>query len=290
MKRIEVFAALAFLICAADQHQAALAQTEQTAPTALTLPAGTKIELAVTHPVWTRTAKAGDTLYTQVDFPVIAGKAIAIPAGTYVQGTLQSVTRPSRFKGRAMIQAHFTTIIFANGYAAQLPDLPTIATAAPSPVPATTPTLMKLNIDVSRSSDLLLDNGAQFNITLASPLTLDARQLAAAIAVSRPVELGQFKSATLCRPTAGTPGSPGTSDTVIPGSPGTPDTTIPGGPGQPDIVIPGTPATPPTVIPGLPGTSGFPGTSCPSAPLVISSELISPPSPPSPTTTSSSKP
>jgi hypothetical protein len=130
---------------------------------------------------------------------------------------------------------------------------------------------MNLTIDVSASSDLLLDNGAQFDVTLAAPLSLNSKQLADAIVVSHPVDLGQFKSATQCRPTPGTPGSPGTPDTVIPGSPGTPDTTVPGGPGMPDIVIPGTPPTPPTVIPGSPGTPGFAGQACPRAPIVISS-------------------
>jgi hypothetical protein len=237
------------------------------------LPAGTKIELAVTAPVWSRSAKAGDSLYTQVDFPVLAGKAVAIPPGTYVQGTLESVTRPSRFKGRAEVQALFTTLIFANGYAVQLP--PAMNAGQPAP------TIMKLTIEVSSSNDLLLDNGAQFTITLASPVTLDSQQLTAAIAVSRSVDLGQLKSATMCRPTPGTPGTtgtPGTPDTVIPG---TPDTTIPGGPGMPDITIPG---TPPTVIPGMPGTPGtpgFPGRSCPPAPIVVSSVPVPPTASPS---------
>lgn len=243
------------------------------------LAAQTRIEVAVTAPVWARTAKSGDPLYTQVDFPVIAGKSVAIPAGTYAQGTILSIKRPSRFKSRAEIEALFTHLIFANGYAVELPPLPTAGADFSQNSPAATgvsraPVLMKLTIDVSASNDLLLDNGAQFNITLASPLPLDTNQLAGAYRVSRPLDLAQLKSSTLCRPTPGTPGSPGTPDTVIPGSPGTPSTSIPGGPGQPDIVIPGTPATPPTVIPGSPGTPGFAGRSCPRAPLVISSESL----------------
>ncbi|HEY1581313.1 MAG TPA: hypothetical protein VGF82_29955 [Terracidiphilus sp.] len=279
MNRIAVFAVAAFLACTTGQAQTALPQTEHPSAGSVTLPAGTRIEVAVVNPVWSKSAKPGDPLYTQVDFPVLAGKSIAIPAGTYVRGTIQSITRPSRFKGRAEIQALFTTLIFANNYAAQLTD--TSAGAA-----SLSPTLMKLNISVSFSSDLLLDNGAQFNIMLASPLTLDAMQVAAAIASSRRVDLGQFRTATLCRPTpgtSGTPGTPGTPDTVIPGSPGTPPTVIPGGPGQPDTVIPGTPATPDTVIPGspgIPGTPGFPGQSCPAAPMVVTSELV--PAPPNP--------
>lgn len=292
MKRIAVFAAFAFLVCSAGQSQTTPAEDKQPAADFITIPAGTRVELVVVNPVWSRTAKAGDALFTQIDFPVLAGNAVAIPAGTYVQGTIQSITRPSRFKGRAEIQAQFSTIIFANGYATQLPD-PAISAGGAPPSPASlAPTLMKLTIAVSASSDLLLDNGTQFNITLAAPLRLVAKQIAAALAVSHPVDPAQFKTATLCRPTAGipgTPGTPGTPDTVIPGSPGTPPTVIPGAPGQPGTVIPGTPATPDTVIPGSPGspgTPGFPGRSCPSAPIVIASELI----PPAPSSTSAAKP
>ena len=274
MKRIAVCAGFAFLVCTAVQQRAALAQTNQPAAESLTLPAGTRIELAVTNPVWMRSAKAGDALYTQVDFPVLTGKSIAIPAGTYVQGSILSITRPSRFKSHAEIQALFATMIFANGYAVQLPALPSTLPSAQTSATPPSPAIMKLTIEASTSNDLLLDNGAQFSMMLTSPLSLDAAQVAAANAMSRPVDLGQLKSATLCRPTPGTPGTPGSPDTVIPGSPGTPSTTIPGGPGMPDTTIPGTPATPETVIPGSPGTPGFPGQACPRAPLVISSEPL----------------
>ena len=271
------------MVCTVGQGLTSPAQTDPTSADITTLPAGTKIELAVTAPVWAHTAKAGDALYTQVDFPVTAGNAIAIPSGTYVQGTIQFIDRPSRFKGRAQIQALFTAVIFANGYAVQLPSHSASDSAAQPAAnsPQTSgvlsppaPTVMELTVSLSSSNDLLLDNGTQFDIALAAPLSLDTKQIAASIPLSRSVDPGKFKTATLCRPTPGTPGSPGTPDTVIPGSPGTPDTTIPGGPGMPDIVIPGTPSTPPTVIPGIPGTPGFPGRSCPLPPIVISSVPI----------------
>lgn len=275
MTRNAIFASCVLLLSMAARPGAVPARADE----GQILPAGTKLELAVTSPIWARTAKPGDVLYTQVDFPVIIGKAVGIPAGTYVQGTIQSLTRPSRFKGRAEIQVLLTTVIFANGYVIQLPTLPgSVPTPQNLPAPNSPnpplPTLMKLTIDVSASSDLLLDNGAQFDAILAAPLSLDPSQLKQAIAISRPVDLAQLKSASMCRPTPGTPGTPGTPDTVIPGTPGTPDTTVPGGPGMPDIVIPGTPPTPATVIPGSPGTPGFPGTSCARAPIIVSSVPI----------------
>lgn len=270
-----VFASVV-LLGAVLQIQAAHAQSTLTSEAAanssdtLILPAGAKVELAVTAPLWTKTAKPGDSLYAQTSFPVTAGANIAIPAGTYVQGKIKAINGPTRKQNRAEIQVLFTTIIFSNGYTIVLPDRSATGTTAAE----TPPTAARLTVQVSTQNDLLLDNGAQFEMTLAAPLALDATQVARAIPLTRPLEPGKFRSATRCRPTPGSPGTPGSPDTVIPGSPGTPDTTVPGGPGMPDITIPGTPATPDTVIPGSPGTPGFAGTSCPAAPIVLSSEPL----------------
>jgi hypothetical protein len=274
--------------------QSALAQPSPASSSAfLTIPAGTKIELVVTRPEWAQSAKNGDTIYAETSFPTVAGGAMAIPAGTYIEGTIESVTPPTHKSNRAEIQVLFTKIIFANGYTVVLPGpaLPgtvVSGTALPGPVPpgatsaaqipavpASGETLMAITIQETTANDLLLDNGAEVEMTLGAALELDAKQVAQSIPLSRAPQPSQFQSATLCRDTPATPGSPGTPDTVIPGSPGTPSTTIPQGPDLPDIVIPGTPATPDTVIPGIPGTPDSPGYTCPARPLVISSILIS---------------
>jgi hypothetical protein len=221
----------------------------------ITLPAGTKIHLALTSPVWTQSVKVGADVYSITAFPVASGGAIAIPAGTYAQGTIDALTLPSWFSSHAAFQIRFSKLIFANGYAVELP-------AGTANTEGTAVAMAYVN--VARSSDIMLDNGSQLELVLQSSLSLNAKKTAEAARVSKPVQLSQFKSATRCRPTAGTAGSP---DTVIPGSSGTPDTVIPGGPGMPDIVIPGSPPTPPTVIPGSPGT---PGTTCPGPPIVTS--------------------
>ncbi len=253
------------------------------ASASISIPAGTKIELVVTRPEWAQSAKNGDTLYAQTFFPTVAGGGMAIPAGTYVEGTIESVTPPTRKSNRAGIQILFTKMIFANGYTVILPGpvapgavLPgaTSATQAPA-VPTSGETLMAITLQVTPANDLLLDNGTQVEMTLGAPLELDAKQVAQSIPLSRAPQPPQFQSAILCRDTPGIPGTPGTPDTVIPGSPGTPPTTIPQGPDLPDIVIPGTPATPDTVIPGTPATPDSPGYTCPARPLVISSTLIS---------------
>jgi len=236
---------------------------ENGAAAAIDLKAGTKLELAVTGPVWAANAKAGDPLHAQLAFPLAQNGSIAIPAGTWVEGTIERVQRPTRRTSRAELDILLTKIIFANGYVVPLP--------VPSPDPTSpAPTLERATIEATRANDLLLDNGTQFEMTLAAPLDLNAAQVTAAIPRSHAPEPGKLMSATMCRPTPGSPGTPGTPDTVIPGSPGTPSTTIPGGPGMPDITIPGSPGTPTTVIPGTPGTAGSAGTTCPGPPIVVS--------------------
>ena len=271
-----LFSALLFILPACSSLRAQQAEAAQPSATdasrSVTLSAGTKVELLVTRPVRTLTAKAGDVIYAQTSFPVVLGNVIAIPAGTYVEGTIESVTRPTRRTNRAEIDVLFTKIIFANGYVAPLPGDPDSTGATPGAGLQSddTETLIAITIQATAANDLLLDNGADVEMTLAAPLALDAEQIAEAVPLSRTPQPGQFKSATQCRNIPGSPGSPGTPgtpDTVIPG---TPSTTIPGGPGMPDTVIPGTPTT---VIPGSPGMPGTPGTPdyiCPAAPMVIS--------------------
>lgn len=255
-----------------------VAATTDVKPT-LAIPAGATMQVALIRPVWASTASPGASIYAQTTFPVTVGGKIAVPPGTFVEGRLEKVTRPAHRSNRGELQILFTHIIFANGYVAALPGAEIGEPSPAAPAVAGTPdspadTLIAVAIQVSQRNDLLLDNGAQIEITLASPLTLDPQAVAAAIPLSRAPVPGQFKSASLCRPIPGSPGTMGTPDTVIPGSPGTPDTVAPGGPGMPDTVIPGTPATPSTTIPGTPGTPGSPEIPCPIPPIVISSAPI----------------
>ncbi|MGA8732019.1 MAG: hypothetical protein WB608_24890 [Terracidiphilus sp.] len=269
-----LLSALAFKVAgAAAASQSGSSQAGSTATSSITLPPGTKVELAIIVPVWSQKARPGDPVYTQTYFPVTAGGSVAIPAGTWVQGRIESIKLPTRKVRLAELQVLFTKIILANGYTLSLPGSPdqSLDAAHEAGAGGSAMSAATITVEATSSNDLLLDNGAQIEMTLAAPLTMDASQIASAILVSRPPEPGKFKSATLCRPTQGSPGTPGSPDTVIPGSPGTPSITIPGAPGMPDTVIPGTPATPDTVIPGSPGFPGTPGSVCPAAPIVVSS-------------------
>jgi hypothetical protein len=237
-----------------------LLQTQQTtgAQGALVVPSGTQVSLEVIRPVRAKGAKAQDALYAQTSYPVAIGGAMAIPAGTYVEGEILSLTQPTRKVSQSKMRVRFTGLVFANGYTVPLGNDGSDADT------------MDVTVQVSTANDLLLDNGAQMELTLTSPLTLSAKKVRAAIPLSKAVKPGSLASATLCRATPGTPGTagtPGTPDTVIAG---TPDTVIPG----PDGTSTTIPGTPPTVIPGTPGTPGDPGTPgtvCPARPRVISS-------------------
>jgi hypothetical protein len=289
MRRLAIATLLSSLACAAQT--APLPQNLQGRPQAVSatsksrivVPAGTTVALALTRPVLTKTANPGDSIYAETVFPVAVNNQMAIPPGTYVEGQIDTLTRPGWLSPHAHFQIHFTKIIFAAGYTIQLRGTQSMANVQPPASTASAVTgkhnaraedviaaVADTYVDVSSASDVLLDNGSQIEMILQVPLRLNAASVADSVRRSNPAPIPQFKSATQCRPT---PGTPGTSDTVIPGTPGTsgtPDIVIPGAPGMPDTVIPGIPATqgtPGTVISGTPGT---PGISCPGPPVVTS--------------------
>jgi hypothetical protein len=228
---------------------AVLAQ-DAPAPPALTLPAATKVELGLTSPIWARTAAPGDSVYAETTFPVVSGGAIAIPPGTYVKGSIDILFRATPRAGNAELRMSFTELVFANGYTVALPA-----------VSAT------VDVKLAAANDVLMDNGAQIEMSLDAPLELDAVRVAAAALVSKRPKPRDFRSASRCVPT---PPSAGSSGTVIPGTPSTPDTVIPGGPGMPPTVIPGTPGTPSSVIGATPDSPGIP---CPGRPEVTTAPL-----------------
>jgi hypothetical protein len=137
-----IIAAFAIGVCAAVGSLTATAQTSQDVPhltsrtTAvpstepkadppsrpdITVPAGTKIPLTLKQGINSKSARPGDPVYAQTAFPITQNNQIVIPAGTFVQGEVQSVVRPGHVKGRAQLQMSFTSMIFPNGYTVLLP-------------------------------------------------------------------------------------------------------------------------------------------------------------------------
>ena len=87
------------------------------------VPAGTKVLLQLRSAINTRSAKPGDGVYLASTFPVVVGNRVMIPAGVYVQGTVDRVERAGRVKGRAQLDMHFTSIIFPNGSVVEIPGV-----------------------------------------------------------------------------------------------------------------------------------------------------------------------
>jgi len=87
----------------------------------LTIPAGTKIPLALKQAISTKNAQEGDPVYCETTFPFVVDDKIVIPAGTYVQGKISRIQRAGRVKGRAELLMHFTSMIYPSGYTVMLP-------------------------------------------------------------------------------------------------------------------------------------------------------------------------
>lgn len=87
------------------------------------VPAGTKVLLQLSSAINTKSAKPGDGVYLRSTFPVVADNRVVIPAGVYVQGVVDRVVRAGRFRGRAQLDMHFTSIIFPNNTVVEIPGV-----------------------------------------------------------------------------------------------------------------------------------------------------------------------
>jgi type IV secretory pathway VirB10-like protein len=116
------FCTLATLALAqASSTDPAKPRAAETSKTQATIPAGTKVPVALKHAISTKSAREGDAVYAETTFPVVDNGRILIPAGTYVQGKISEVKRAGRVKGRAEVLMHFTTLIYPSGYTVVLP-------------------------------------------------------------------------------------------------------------------------------------------------------------------------
>ncbi len=110
------------------------------------VPAGTRVPIQLRQPISTKGAQPGDPIYAQTAFPIVVNGALVIPAGTWVQGTVDAVKRAGRIKGTAELQFHLTTFIYANGYTVDI-------AAAIDRVPGDQGTHMKEGGTVQRDSE-----------------------------------------------------------------------------------------------------------------------------------------
>ncbi len=76
---------------------------------------GTRILLNLLNSVSTKTAAEGDRVYLATGFPVLVGGRVVVPPGSYVAGTVTSVKRAGKVKGRAELYVRFDTLTLPNG-------------------------------------------------------------------------------------------------------------------------------------------------------------------------------
>ena len=76
---------------------------------------GTRILLNLLNSVSTKTAAEGDRVYLATGFPVLLGGRVVVPPGSYVAGTVTSVKRAGKMKGRAELYVRFDSLTLPNG-------------------------------------------------------------------------------------------------------------------------------------------------------------------------------
>lgn len=105
-------ALLAQEVTPTQQAVAAVAAPE---PVPYKVEKGTQILLSMINSVSTKTASDGDRVYLETVFPVMSGKRMVIPPGSYVAGTVIRVKRPGRVKGRGEFFLKFDSLTLPNG-------------------------------------------------------------------------------------------------------------------------------------------------------------------------------
>jgi type IV secretion system protein VirB10 len=84
-------------------------------PEVYVLEPGTRVPLAMINSVSTKNSAVGDRIYLETVFPVMVNGRIVIPPGSYVAGTVTSVKRPGRVKGRGELYVRFDSLTLPNG-------------------------------------------------------------------------------------------------------------------------------------------------------------------------------
>ena len=76
---------------------------------------GTHVPLSLINSVSTKNAIAGDRVYLETVFPILADGRIVIPPGSYVMGTITEIRRPGKVKGRGEFHLRFDSLTLPNG-------------------------------------------------------------------------------------------------------------------------------------------------------------------------------
>ena len=88
--------------------------------TTITLATGTVVPLTLVNSIKSKSSSIGDAVRAEVAFPVTVGNQLAIPAGTYVEGTITSLLARPKHSAQPEVQIHFTRLLYTNGYTVEL--------------------------------------------------------------------------------------------------------------------------------------------------------------------------
>jgi hypothetical protein len=90
------------------------------ARSAVTVPAGTRVLMALSSPLHTTSAQKESGVYLVTTWPVVENDAVVIPACTRVMGVVEQDRRPGRVKGRAQFRFRFTNLILPNDHVVRI--------------------------------------------------------------------------------------------------------------------------------------------------------------------------
>lgn len=264
------------------------AKPESPEPSAatITVPAGTRLALVLTHPIDSKSTHRGDEIDTQITAPVTVGNQVVIPAGTFVQGKVDKLARHGN-RGEFLLQS--VSVVFPDGYVADIrrpvniesdegtawpyPSGGTIAGAIAAPiVGAGIGALIGNAAHTTQSSTLggtTLTSSSPKGIAIGSAVGLAAGAVVSLALLIHShnfyVEVGSPMELTLPQPV--TLAANQVADAVRQAQSQPPPVTpialrpTPSFPADHGTCYrPDTPGTTPTVIPGTPATPGSPGT------------------------------
>jgi type IV secretion system protein VirB10 len=122
MRALSILFVISSLLAAQESTTSSSRLPAPAAPaSAIVIPAGTKIPIALKNAISTKSSRVGDPIYAQSTFPVAIDDKVVVPAGTYVQGKISTIKPAGRLKGRAEVLIHFTSMIYPSGYTVMLP-------------------------------------------------------------------------------------------------------------------------------------------------------------------------
>lgn len=256
-------------------------------PPPITVPAGTRLTLVLTSSVNSRKAKNGDQISAQVTSPIVLGDQVAIPAGTFVQGNVQKLSRDGT---RAEMLLQSASLVFPNGYIAKAggpvnvesedwtawnnPSAKTKAGMFVAPLAGlglglaigsatdktTTTNLGLLTVQNTSHAGLVAGAAIGGGIGTAVSIVLLARSHSFYIEEGAPLSMALPQAVTLSQSQINEAARDAATVPAVPVTKPHPPYAAPGSTDHGTCWTPGTPATPPTVIPGTPAIGDSPGT------------------------------